>query len=118
MTFQIGDTVHTTTGKLYVIQSFWLSSRQGPAATLAPLPSGKKSNAPLTALTLVRTAQLSAAFGFAHASEHDGVLDYQRDLCRAMAAHWLTQAEQRGDDSRAALCLGTDRILELEAVAP
>lgn len=114
MTFQIGDTVHTTTGKLYVIQSFWLSSRQGPAATLAPLPSGKKSNAPLTALTLVRTAQLSAAFGYAHASEREGVPAWQRDSDRRSAAYWLTQAEHRNDDSRAALCLGSDRILELE----
>lgn len=115
MSFEIGDTVHTTTGKLYLIQSFWLSSRQGAAATLAPLPTGKKSNAPLSALTLVRSRELSLAFHYA-AQFDAATTAEEREEARRMAAVCLTSAEERNVDSRAGLCLGSDRVFELEAV--
>lgn len=121
MSFEIGDTVHTTSGKLYIVRSFWTSSRQGPSATLQPLPSSghrKQTHAGLESLTLVRTAQLSLAYHYAALTDLPGIDEATRRRDAAHAARWLSAAEHRNDDSRAALCLGSDRILELEAVAP
>lgn len=120
MSFKVGDTVHTTSGKLYTVRSFWTSSRQGPSATLAPLKAGpdrKQTHAGLESLTLVRSRELSLAYHYAAQSELDGAAPWQRARARERAAHWLTMAEQRNDDSRAALCIGSDRILELEAAS-
>lgn len=120
MSFQIGDTVHNTAGKLYTIRSFWISSRSGPSATLAPLKPNqetKKTNASLESLTLVRSRELSLAYHYAADSEREEVPRFTRNQSRLLAAHWLSRAEERNDDSRAALCIGSDRILELEAAS-
>lgn len=119
MSFEIGDTVHTTTGKMYVIRGFWTSTRGGPSVTLAPLKPGphrQHSTSRVETLTLVRSRELSLAFHYASMSEVEGLDEERRAWHRARAAHWLTKAEERNDDSRAALCLGSDRVLELEAV--
>lgn len=121
MSFEIGDTVHTTTGKLYRIRSFWSSTKHGPSATLAPLQPGPHrytSSSKVETLTLVRSRELSLAFHYASMSEVEGLTADRQAWHRRRAAHWLTKAEERNDDSRAALCLGSDRILELEAVSP
>lgn len=120
MSFEIGDTIHTQSGKLYVIRSFWVSAARGPSATLQPLQPGphrQQTHGAIEFLTLVRTRELSLAFHYAALSERDGVEDWQRVRDRKMAAVWLSRAEHRNDDSRAALCLGSDRILELEAAS-
>lgn len=118
MTFQIGDQVHTKSGKPYRIQSFY-DSRQGRMAYLRPLQPGPRrshTHASLSSLTLIRTAQLARTFGLAHAAEMDGLLPIQRAVLLRQAAQCLTAAEHRNDDSRAALNLGTDRLLDLEEV--
>jgi hypothetical protein len=120
MSFQIGDTVMTTTGKLYLIRSFWTSARHGESATLQPLkPTHRRhvSSSRVDTLTLVRSGQLTLAFNYAAKADRDGAEPWQREAARKLAGHWLTQAELRNDDSRAALCLGSDRILELEAAS-
>lgn len=120
MTLEIGDTVHTTKGKLYIVRSFWNATRGGPSATLAPLQPGphrQHSNSRVETLTLIRTRELSLVFHYASMSEVEGLEEKRRAWHRRRAAHWLTKAEERNDDSRAALCLGSDRVLELEAVA-
>lgn len=116
----IGDTVMTKTGRLYILRTFWHSTRHGPSATLSPLkPSPKRhtTGAKVEHLTLVRSRELSLAFHYAADSEREGIPDWMRENARRSAAHWLTRAEQRDADSRAALCLGSDRILDLEAAA-
>lgn len=121
MIFEIGDTVRTPSGKFYLIRSFWTAMRDGRRATLAPLqsaPHRKHTNAALPSLSLVRSRELSLAFHYAAESERDGAEEWQRARARQQAGRWLTMAEQRDVDSRAELCMGSDRILELEAVAP
>lgn len=119
MSLQIGDQVHTRSGKPYRIQSFSNNARQGQMAYLKPLQPGphrKHTHAAVGSLTLIRTAQLVLAFQYA--SQHDRALfPSDREEARRWASHWLTQAEHRNDDSRAALNLGTDRLLDLEEVA-
>ena len=119
MSFQIGDQVHTKSGKPYSIQSFSKNARQGQMAYLRPLQPGphrKHTHAAVSSLTLIRTAQLVLAF--AYASDFDrATFPIDREQKRRWAAHWLTQAEHRNDDSRAALNLGTDRLLDLEVTA-
>ena len=118
--FQIGDTVHTASGRVYFVKTFFTSSRVGPSATLAPLKAGPprhSTSAALSSLTLIRTSQLTLAFRHADKAQHPDAQPWQRAAAAARAAHWLTQAELRGDDSRAALNLGTDRILDLEVDA-
>lgn len=120
MSFQIGDQVHTSTGKPYRIQSFSRDARRGEMAYLKPIKPGphrKHTHVPVASLTLIRSAQLARAFGLAHAAERDGLLPQQRAVLLAQAAHCLTAAEHRNDDSRAALNLGTDRLLDLEVAA-
>lgn len=115
---KIGDIVHTKSGKLYILRSCWTSARQGPSATLQPLKPGPHRNhahASLESLTLVRTRELSLAFHYAADSEREAAPEWMRENARRSAAYWLSRAEERNDDSRAALCLGSDRILELEA---
>ena len=119
MTFQIGDQVHTASGKPYRIQSFSHNARQGQMAYLKPLQPGphrKHTHAAVGSLTLIRTAQLARAFGLAHAADLDGLQPWQRAVLLRQAAQCLTAAEHRNDDSRAALNLGTDRLLDLEEV--
>jgi len=118
MSFQIGDMVHTASGKVYFVKSFFSSSRVGPSASLAPVKAGPPrhaTSAALSSLTLIRTAQLTLAFRFADKASRPDAEPWQSSAARARAAHWLTQAEHRNDDSRAALNLGTDRLLDLEA---
>lgn len=121
MSFQVGDTVHTQSGRLYVIRTLYTGMRGQRTAGLAPpmpKPGRRRTTAPVDTLTLVRSAQLSLAFHYAAKGDREDIEDWQRDSDRRSAAYWLTKAEERNDDSRAALCLGSDRILELEAVAP
>lgn len=121
MTIEIGDTVHTASGKLYIVRSFFdaigYTDRQAYLQPLKPRPSRHSTHAAVGSLTLVRSRELSLAFHYAALSELDGAQDWQRARDRQMAARWLSRAEERNDDSRAALCLGSDRILELEAAS-
>lgn len=119
---KIGDTVMTSPGRFYILRSFFQSARVGDSATLSPLVSGPpkriRSSAGVAGLTLVRTRELSLAFHYAAESERDGIEPWQKVRARQYAAHWLSRAEERNDDTRAALCLGSDRILDLEGVSP
>jgi len=120
MTFQIGDQVHTKSGKPYVIRGFSRSTKQGEMAYLAPLLPGPRRNhthALVASLTLIRTAQLALAFRYAGDVDRESAPEFTKTRSRILAAHWLTQAEHRNDDSRAALNLGTGRLLDLEVTA-
>jgi hypothetical protein len=121
MSFEIGDTVMTTTGRLYIIRSFFQTARDGEKAYLSPVkprPSRASTHAGRDTLTLVRSRELSLAFHYAAEHDRDGIEDWQRETARRMAGHWLSRAEHRNDDSRAALCLGSDRVFDLEVRVP
>lgn len=108
MSIEIGDMVKNASGKVYVVRGLINTTRYGAGATLQ-LPgtrgSRHESTSSLTSLSLMRSRELRLAYHYAAAGD------------RERAELWLTMAEQRNDDSRAELCMGTDRILELEAVA-
>lgn len=121
MKFEIGDVVKTTRGKVYILRSFFQSSRHGPSVTLQPVlhkSTRHASNSKVDTLTLVRSRELTLAYHYATLSDRPGITDEARRRDAAHANRWLTMAEQRNVDSRAALCLASDRMLEMEAIAP
>lgn len=115
---EIGDTVHTKSGKLYTVRSFFHVIRENEdhahLVPVKPHPSRHSTHARIESLTLVRTRELTLAFHHATLSDLAGFDPAARARERELAGHWLSRAEHRNDDSRAALCLGSDRIIELE----